>query len=130
MCFQGSGNTHTHIVNTDTPMGFHKTTKAQWFRMFKLCTINKGSSKPSFDMNIDRKDLLSMDPPFLQWKTCEDYLSYTSAMGRNILQARNPLLRSIVVKWHGIIPPRLNFKWGNLWDKMCSKNEGAFIWSI
>jgi hypothetical protein len=55
-------------------------------------------------MNIDRRDLLSMDPSWLQWKTCEDYLTYASAMRRNILQAWNPPLRSIVVNWHGIIP--------------------------
>lgn len=59
-----------------------------------------------------------------------DFLSYTFAMGRNVLQTHIPPPRSIVTQWHSIIPTRLKFEWGNLCDKMCHTKEGTFIWSI
>lgn len=38
--------------------------------------------------------------------------------------------KSIIVKQHGNIPHRLKLKWGNVWDRMRNKKEGAFISSI
>ena len=49
-----------------------------------MCNINKGPWIASLDMYIGRRDLLSMDHAQLQWKTREDFLSYTSAMWKEV----------------------------------------------
>ena len=43
---------------------------------------------------------------------------------------KNPLPKTIFYKWHNILIPSLELKWRNVWDKMKSKEEGAFIWSL
>lgn len=111
-CFQIPIN--TRIMNVEAPIKLDITIKARWFRWIKICTINIVIWKPNIDVCIGKIDTLSMDPTWLQWNWWENFLSYTSATWRNMLQSQNPPPRSIVTKWHGIIPPRLILKWWNV----------------
>jgi hypothetical protein len=38
--------------------------------------------------------------------------------------------RSIIIKLHGILTPRLKLELGNVWGITRSRKEGAYIWSI
>lgn len=86
--------------------------------------------EPTFDLYIGQIDMLCMDPTRLKWKSGDGFLSYTFAIGRNLLQTSNPPPQSIFTEWHGILPPKLNLKHGNVWNRTQSKKEGTFIWSI
>ena len=88
------------------------TIKAQWFKLIRLCTISKGIWEPSIDVYIGRRDTLTMDLAQLQWNSRANFFSYTYVMGRNMVQAHNPPPRTIVTKWHGIVPLRLELKMG------------------
>lgn len=46
-CFQVS--TSTCIVDMDSPKEFDNTIKARWCRLVRICTIDKGENKPSFN---------------------------------------------------------------------------------
>jgi hypothetical protein len=129
-CFQGLGNTCT--IHMEMSMELDITIKTQWFRVVKMCNINKRPSNASLDTHIGRRDLLSMGPAQLQWngRHARPTLVILPPWGRSMLQAWNPPPRSIEIKWHGIIPSTLDLVWGNVWDNMHSKHDGAFSWSI
>lgn len=38
--------------------------------------------------------------------------------------------KTMFERWDGLFIPSLKHEWGNAWDKMRSKKEEAFIWSL
>lgn len=73
---------------------------------------------------------MKVDLMHSKWSSREDFLGYSAVFGGNHLQTRNPQPTSIVVKWHGLITPRLKLKWRNMWDRVHIQKERVFIWSI
>lgn len=50
--------------------------KSRWFKLIRVCAISKrgGGRTPRLDVYVGRKYSLDMDPTWLKWKTCEDFL--------------------------------------------------------
>ena len=46
------------------------------------------------------------------------------------LKLKHPPPRSIIIKLHGILTPRLKLKLRNVWDITRSRKEGGYVWSI
>lgn len=66
-------------------------------------------------MFVGRHESIHTHTQKLEWQSKENCLSYTTAVGRNLLQTKNPHSKTIFDEWHGSLIPSLKLKWGNVW---------------
>lgn len=63
--------------------------KERWFHMVWVVDINKEPHKSSLDMYLRRHGCIHIDPLRLDRKDGISFMSYTLAMGRDLLQQNN-----------------------------------------
>lgn len=82
--------------------------RARWFRLVYIMEIDRGPHKLSYDIFVRSCNSIRIVPLRLRWKGGENFLSYTLAIGRDLLQLKNPPPRSISNNWHGALHPTSN----------------------
>ena len=73
---------------------------------------------------------LGWDPDRWRWADGDQFLNYTTKLGREVLSSRDPGIPRVAEKWQGYLPANYRYYWSQVWDPLRAGKEAAFLWSI
>jgi hypothetical protein len=94
-----------------------------------MTRVVKDPKKTSFLVFYEKMGDLDFELMIYKWIGREDLFAYSnSALGWKMLKATKKKYQFIIQKrWTKLLPPNLNLKWINTWQKIKNRKEVGFI---
>ena len=105
-----------------------------FFHKVKIIHTTRGPKKEGVREEIrffyGKMATLGWDPDRWRWVDGDQFLNYTTKLGKELLSSRDPGITRAAEKWQGCLPPNYRFYWSQVWDPLHAGKEVAFMWSI